>query len=89
MRTLSTRFRHVAEQLGLDHRYIFQNHAWEEEDVFRGYGEVNRRRLREVWKSVDPEGVFQRLMPGFFKLGEGEKGDGDGEVKEEWVRTEL
>jgi len=57
-----------SKELGLDHRYIYQNYAWHEQDVFAGYGEENRERLREISKKYDPEQVFQKLQPGYFKL---------------------
>jgi hypothetical protein len=52
------------------HRYIFQNHAFEEQDVFTGYGPYNLQRLHSIQRAVDPKGVFQLLQPGYFKLGE-------------------
>jgi hypothetical protein len=70
MRRLTTRFRQRAQDLGMLHPYLFQNHAYEEQDVFSGYGEVNLRELKRIRKQVDPEGVFQKLQPGFFKLGD-------------------
>jgi FAD/FMN-containing dehydrogenase len=70
MRRLTTRFRQRAEELGKLHPYLFQNHAYEEQDVFSGYGNESLRKLRRIRKEVDPEGVFQKLQPGFFKLGE-------------------
>lgn len=36
--------------------------------IFEGYGEENHAKLQEVAKKYDPEGVFQRLMPGGFKV---------------------
>lgn len=59
----------AAKQLGVDHRYIYQNYAAKGQDVFAGYGEANQRRLVEISKTYDPEGVFQKLQPGYFKLG--------------------
>jgi len=50
------------------HRFLFLNHAFEDEDVFAAYGEENLRRLHVVRQTVDPEGFFQRLKPGHFKL---------------------
>ena len=38
------------------------------EDVFAGYGEENRGRLREISRRYDPDQVFQVLQPGYFKL---------------------
>ncbi|KAK5109863.1 hypothetical protein LTR62_006470 [Meristemomyces frigidus] len=58
----------AAKELGVYHPYIYQNYAANEQDVFAGYGEENRARLREISRKFDPEQVFQRLQPGYFKL---------------------
>ncbi|KAE9369157.1 FAD-binding domain-containing protein, partial [Stipitochalara longipes BDJ] len=65
---LIERSKHAAKEHGAYHRFIFQNHAFEEEDVFGSYGLENLRRLRQIRQKVDPEGVFQILQPGYFKL---------------------
>lgn len=57
-----------AKEMGLYHRYMYQNYADPSQDVFAGYGEANRDRLREIQKKYDPEGVFSRLQPGYFKV---------------------
>ncbi len=57
-----------AKELGLQHRYLYQNYAAEDQDVFAGYGEENRARLRAISKKYDPDQVFQKLQPGYFKL---------------------
>ncbi|KAI4196491.1 MAG: hypothetical protein LQ350_006530 [Teloschistes chrysophthalmus] len=59
----------LAKNLGLYNRYIYQNYAAKGQDVFRGYGEESRRRLVRVSEVFDPEGVWQRLQPGYFKVG--------------------
>lgn len=61
----------AAKRRGVHHRFLFQNHAFEEEDVFTGYGETNLQRLRSIRQRVDPQGIFQTLQPGYFKLGLG------------------
>ena len=69
MRQMIARMTVAAEARGTQHPYRFQNHAFEEQEIFEGYGADNLRRLRKVREDVDPDGVFQRLQPGFFKLG--------------------
>ncbi len=54
--------------MGLWHPYIYQNYAGKGQDVFDGYGEENRKRLREIRGKYDPEEVFERLVPGGFKI---------------------
>ena len=57
-----------AEEIGMAHRYLYQNYADISQDVFGGYGEENRQRLREISLKYDPDQVFQKLQPGYFKL---------------------
>ena len=61
----------AAERLGVHHRFIFQNHAFEEDNVFARYGRENLRRLHSIRQRVGPKDVFQGLQPGYFKLGSG------------------
>lgn len=75
MRRILARIHDTAQEMGFLHRYVLQNHAFEEQDVFTGYGERNLRRLRSIRQDVDPNGVFQRLQPGYFKLGEYQEND--------------
>jgi FAD/FMN-containing dehydrogenase len=58
----------TAHQLGLGHRYIYQNYASAAQNVFWGYGEENLEKLKAVRKKYDPSGVFEKLQPGYFKL---------------------
>lgn len=69
MQVLIRRFRAVAKSMHGLHRYIFQNHAFDEQDVLSSYGKENRRRMHAIRKDVDPRGIFQVLQPGYFKLG--------------------
>jgi FAD/FMN-containing dehydrogenase len=68
MRRLIMRFNESARAMDMLHRYIFQNHAFEEQDVFAGCGKEKLARLKAVRQAVDPDHVFQKLQPGFFKL---------------------
>ncbi|CAL8584107.1 hypothetical protein XPA_009712 [Xanthoria parietina] len=49
--------------------YQFMNDASYDQDVLAHYGAANLRRLRDVQARYDPDLVFQRLVPGGFKLG--------------------
>ena len=64
----------IAQRMGLDYRYIYQNYASLNEDVFTGYGEANRNRLIRISKETDPEQIFQQLQPGYFKLNDSNGG---------------
>lgn len=58
----------LAKEMNLYHPYIYQNYADISQDVFAGYGKGNREKMRAVQRKYDPEGVFSRLQPGYFKI---------------------
>jgi hypothetical protein len=60
--------RSLARDKGLLHRYIFTNYGYSKDDVIAGYGEESVSRLRATSQKYDPEGVFQKGVPGGFKL---------------------
>lgn len=57
-----------ATKTGQLHPFLYQNYAADWQDVFAGYGEENRAKLRSVQKRYDPKDVFQRLQSGYFKV---------------------
>jgi FAD binding domain len=57
-----------AKVLGLDHRYLYMNYASQFQDPIRGYGDLNTAKLKKIARRYDPDEVFQRLQPGYFKL---------------------
>ncbi|KAF7956497.1 hypothetical protein EAE96_003835 [Botrytis aclada] len=58
----------LAGEWRLDNQFIYMNYASKEQDVFGSYGEINEKKLRDIQRKYDPEGVFKRLQPGYFKL---------------------
>jgi hypothetical protein len=48
--------------------YTFFNYASPWQDPIGSYGAENKKTLQEVSKKYDPEGFFQRSVPGGFKL---------------------
>jgi FAD/FMN-containing dehydrogenase len=48
--------------------YIFMNDASWDQEVIQHYGGESVERLKRVRKLYDPDSVFQRLVPGGFKL---------------------
>ncbi|CAG8980501.1 hypothetical protein HYALB_00013102 [Hymenoscyphus albidus] len=48
--------------------YIFMNDASWDQEVIRHYGAENVQRLKRVSELYDPNCVFQRLVPGGYKL---------------------
>ncbi|KXT15390.1 hypothetical protein AC579_2219 [Pseudocercospora musae] len=67
-RTVMDRCVEASRTLGAFHPYIYQNYAAKEQQVFESYGQANLKRLRVVSEKYDPDGVFQRLQPGYHKL---------------------
>ena len=59
----------AAKTRGLDHPYLYQNYASLQQDVFASYGRDNLAKLRAIRAKYDPHMVFQKLQPGYFKLG--------------------
>ena len=58
----------LAKSRGLFNRYIYQNYAYITQDVFSGYGPVSKNRLIKIRQEYDPDHVFVKLQPGYFKL---------------------
>ena len=58
------------KQSGVLKDYLYQNYAWEDQDVFQGYGKKNFKRLQQIQRKVDPEGIFAKdgLCGGYFKI---------------------
>jgi hypothetical protein len=58
----------MAKQMGVHHDYLYANYAEEWQDVMSGYGKANLDILRTISKKYDPTGLFQRRVPGGYKL---------------------
>ncbi|KAI4173898.1 MAG: hypothetical protein LQ343_002666 [Gyalolechia ehrenbergii] len=58
----------LALKMGVKRDWIYLNYAAEDQDPIGSYGEENVRRLREASRKFDPTGLFQRNVPGGFKL---------------------
>lgn len=58
-----------AVKRGLEVEYIFANDASYSQAVLQSYGADNVVKMKGVQKSYDPQMVFQKLVPGGFKLG--------------------
>ena len=48
--------------------FLYMNYALPTQPVIESYGSENVRFLRQVSKKYDPDQVFQKLVPGGFKL---------------------
>jgi Berberine and berberine like len=59
----------IAEEMGLLHEFQYINYADPSQDPIGGYGTENVEFLRQVSRKYDPKGIWQRQVPGGFKLG--------------------
>jgi hypothetical protein len=58
----------LAKTMGMLHKFQYLNYADPSQDPIASYGVGNVGRLRETSKKYDPKGVFQKRVPGGFKL---------------------
>ncbi|KAK0634296.1 hypothetical protein B0T17DRAFT_486116 [Bombardia bombarda] len=66
--SLHAKIKQLAIDEGVKLNYLFMNDANKAQDVLSSYGGANVNRLRMVQKMYDKAEVFQRLVPGGFKL---------------------
>ena len=59
----------AAKELGVFHPFKYLNYAAKWQDPFGGYGAENLERLKTVSRKYDPSRVFQKSVPGGFKIG--------------------
>lgn len=57
-----------AKKLGLYNQYLYLNYAASWQDPIGGYGAEVKTRLQAVSRKYDPKGIFQKQVPGGFKL---------------------
>jgi hypothetical protein len=58
----------LVKEKGLLHPWIYPNYANKGQDVYDGFGKENRKKLEKIQKKYDPEGIFDTLQPGNFKV---------------------
>ncbi|KAJ5573885.1 uncharacterized protein N7459_008312 [Penicillium hispanicum] len=68
MREIVEQIEAVATKNGTSHPYRYLNYCSKWQRPLEGYGEQNLHFLKEVSKSYDPDGLFQRGCEGGFKL---------------------
>jgi hypothetical protein len=70
-----------ARSVGADNPWIYLDYAYATQDPLASYGEENLRKMREVASKYDPEGVFQTMVPGGFKVSKAGQQQGEGRIK--------
>lgn len=58
-----------AKSMGMLHEFQYINYADPSQHPIQSYGKDNVERLISASRKYDPKGVFQRQVPGGFKLG--------------------
>jgi hypothetical protein len=58
----------MAKELGAYNDYMYMPYSSPYQPVVAGYGAKNLAKLQAVSRQYDPDQVFQRLQPGYFKL---------------------
>ena len=53
---------------GKSNEYVYLNYAAPGQDPIAGYGVANQADLRRVSRKYDPDQIFQKAVPGAFKL---------------------
>ncbi|KAF2843080.1 FAD-binding domain-containing protein [Patellaria atrata CBS 101060] len=67
-RRLTDQIIRSAKKKGLFNEWVYLNYASSWQDPLKGYGERNKQKLRAASRKYDPTGVFQKQVPGGFKL---------------------
>ncbi|KAF2803591.1 FAD-binding domain-containing protein [Mytilinidion resinicola] len=57
-----------AKSIGKDNPYIYLDYAYATQKPLENYGAVNIAKIKAAAKKYDPTGVFQKLVPGGFKI---------------------
>lgn len=58
----------VARKLGTSEEFLYLNFAGGFQNPLQSYGSASLAFMRGVAAKYDPTGVFQKLVPGGFKL---------------------
>ncbi|KAL8881357.1 MAG: hypothetical protein Q9198_001429 [Flavoplaca austrocitrina] len=58
----------AAAKAGLVNEFVYLNYAAPGQDPISGYGAANKANLRSVSQKYDPDQIFQKAVPGAFKL---------------------
>ena len=57
-----------AKELGVYNKYKYMNYAGSRQDPISGYGKENKQFLQDVSTKYDPQGIFQKVCIGGFKV---------------------
>ncbi|KAL8866197.1 MAG: hypothetical protein Q9198_008994 [Flavoplaca austrocitrina] len=74
-RALNTRIKDASKAERVYEPYEFMNDASWDQDVISTYGVEGQRNMRQVQRKYDPNMVFQKLVPGGWKLPKDDYGE--------------
>ena len=57
-----------SKKIGKDNEFIYLDYAYKTQNPLGSYGKENIDKIRAVAKKYDPDGVFQTMVPGGFKI---------------------
>jgi len=69
MKVLEAEIQAKEKELGVFNEWIYLNYAARWQDPIQKYGAANVAFMKSVSRSYDPLGIFQKAVPGGFKLG--------------------
>lgn len=67
-RTLFADIEADADALDAHDPFVYMNYAARWQDPVPSYGRHSVEKLQQISKELDPRGVFQKMMPGGFKI---------------------
>lgn len=68
VRDFIRRSRDAARARGLLNKFLYLNYANKWQDPISSYGAASKARLQAASRKHDPDGIFQKAVPGGFKL---------------------
>jgi hypothetical protein len=69
MRVLEDDLIALAKDLEIYNEWVYLNYASQWQDPIKGYGASEVAFMKSVSREYDPQGIFQKAVPGGFKLG--------------------
>lgn len=69
MRNLEADLVQLAKDMGIYNEWVYLNYASQWQDPIQRYGSAEVAFMKSVSKQYDPAGIFQKAVPGGFKLG--------------------
>lgn len=62
------RLKAYTQEIGADSEYVYMNYAARYQNPLGGYGKENVEFIKAIARKYDPLEVFQRQVPGGFKV---------------------